>query len=147
MYQVAIIHSRRTLLRACKLEIDKMKKIILNWLLKDSDLLAYFNKLTRSVETVDRLESLAVLIRDVKMLTTEAYDLSNKVDDIEEHSNMVEYELQGFRDEYDFGRMDDMIDDHTSAIETLEARLDEIVSPDGFEVRLTAKIDSSKVSK
>ena len=147
MYPVAIIHSRRTLLRACKLEIDKMKKIILNWLLKDSDLLAYFNKLTRSVETVDRLESLAVLIRDVKMLTTEAYDLSNKVDDIEEHSNMVEYELQGFRDEYDFGRMDDMIDDHTSAIETLEARLDEIVSPDGFEVRLTAKIDSSKVSK
>jgi len=147
LYQVAIIHSRRTLLRACKLEIDKMKKIILNWLLKDSDLLAYFNKLTRSVETVDRLESLAVLIRDVKMLTTEAYDLSNKVDDIEEHSNMVEYELQGFRDEYDFGRMDDMIDDHTSAIETLEARLDEIVSPDGFEVRLTAKIDSSKVSK
>jgi len=147
LYQVAIIYSRRTLLRACKLEIDKMKKIILNWLLKDSDLLAYFNKLTRSVETVDRLESLAVLIRDVKMLTTEAYDLSNKVDDIEEHSNMVEYELQGFRDEYDFGRMDDMIDDHTSAIETLEARLDEIVSPDGFEVRLTAKIDSSKVSK
>mgnify|MGYP000987890217 FL=1 len=64
-----------------------------------------------------------------------------------EHSNQVEYELQGFRDEYDFGRMDDMIDDHTSAIETLEARLDEIVSPEGFEVRLTAKIDSSKVSK
>jgi len=124
-----------------------MKKFILNWLLKDSDLLAYFNKLTRSVETVDRLESLAVLIRDVQLLTSEAYDLSNKVDDIEEHSNMVEYELQGFRDEYDFGRMDDMIDDHTSAIETLEARLDEIVSPDGFEVRLTAKIDSSKVSK
>jgi hypothetical protein len=134
-------------LRACKLEIDKMKKIILNWLLKDSDLLAYFNKLTRSVETVDRLESLAVLIRDVQLLTSEAYDLSNKVDDIEEHSNMVEYELQGFRDEYDFGSMDDMIDDHTSAIETLEARLDEIVSPEGFEVRLTAKIDSSKVSK
>lgn len=147
MYPVAIIHSRRTLLRACKLEIDKMKKIILNWLLKDSDLLAYFNKLTRSVETVDRLESLAVLIRDVQLLTSEAYDLSNKVDDIEEHSNMVEYELQGFRDEYDFGSMDDMIDDHTSAIETLEARLDEIVSPEGFEVRLTAKIDSSKVSK
>jgi hypothetical protein len=147
LYPVAIIHSRRTLLRACKLEIDKMKKIILNWLLKDSDLLAYFNKLTRSVETVDRLESLAVLIRDVQLLTSEAYDLSNKVDDIEEHSNMVEYELQGFRDEYDFGSMDDMIDDHTSAIETLEARLDEIVSPEGFEVRLTAKIDSSKVSK
>ena len=124
-----------------------MKKIILNWLLKDSDLLAYFNKLTRSVETVDRLESLAVLIRDVKMLTTEAYDLSSKVDDIEEHSNMVECEMQGFREEYDFGNMDDMIIDHTSAIETLEARLDEIVSPEGFEVRLTAKIDSSKVSK
>ena len=49
-----------------------MKKFILNWLLKDSDLLVFFNKLTRSVETVDRLESLAVLIRDVKMLTTEA---------------------------------------------------------------------------
>ena len=124
-----------------------MKKFILNWLLKDSDLLVFFNKLTRSVETVDRLESLAVLIRDVKMLTTEAYDLSNKVDDVVEHSDQVEYELQGFRDEYDFGRMDDMIDDHTSAIETLEARLDEIVSPEGFEVRLTAKIDSSKVSK
>ena len=124
-----------------------MKKFILNWLLKDSDLLVFFNKLTRSVVTVERLESLAGLISDVKILTTEAYDLSNKVDDIEEHSNMVEYELQGFRDEYDFGRMDDMIDDHTSAIETLEARLDEIVSPEGFEVRLTAKIDSSKVSK
>ena len=124
-----------------------MKKFILNWLLKDSDLLVFFNKLTKSVETVDRLESLAVLIRDVKMLTTEAYDLSNKVDDVVEHSDQVEYELQGFRDEYDFGSMDDMIDDHTSAIETLEARLDEIVSPEGFEVRLTAKIDSSKVSK
>ena len=147
MYTVAIIHSRRTLLRACKLEIDKMKKFILNWLLKDSDLLVFFNKLTKSVETVDRLESLAVLIRDVKMLTTEAYDLSSKVDDIEEHSNMVECEMQGFREEYDFGNMDDMIIDHTSAIETLEARLDEIVSPEGFEVRLTAKIDSSKVSK
>ena len=134
-------------MRACKLEIDKMKKIILNWLLKDSDLLAYFNKLTKSVETVDRLESLAVLIRDVQLLTSEAYDLSNKVDDVVEHSDMVEYELQGFRDEYDFGSMDDMIDDHTSAIETLERRLDEIVSPEGFEVRLTAKIDSSKVSK
>ena len=134
-------------MRACKLEIDKMKKIILNWLLKDSDLLAYFNKLTKSVETVDRLESLAVLIRDVQLLTSEAYDLSNKVDDVVEHSDMVEYELQGFRDEYDFGNMEDRIEDHTSAIETLEARLDEIVSPDGFEVRLTAKIDSSKVSK
>ena len=134
-------------MRACKLEIDKMKKFILNWLLKDSDLLVFFNKLTRSVETVDRLESLAVLIRDVQLLTSEAYDLSNKVDDVVEHSDMVEYELQGFRDEYDFGSMDDMIEDHTSAIETLEARLDEIVSPEGFEVRLTAKIDSSKVSK
>ena len=134
-------------MRACKLEIDKMKKFILNWLLKDSDLLVFFNKLTKSVETVDRLESLADLIRDVKVLTTEGYDLDCKVDDVVDHSNQVEYELQGFRDEYDFGSMDDMIDDHTSAIETLERRLDEIVSPEGFEVRLTAKIDSSKVSK
>ena len=124
-----------------------MKKFILNWLLKDSDLLVFFNKLTKSVETVDRLESLADLIRDVKVLTTEGYDLDCKVDDVVDHSNQVEYELQGFREEYDFGSMDDMIDDHTSAIETLERRLDEIVSPEGFEVRLTAKIDSSKVSK
>ena len=124
-----------------------MKKFILNWLLKDSDLLVFFNKLTKSVETVDRLESLADLIRDVKVLTTEGYDLDCKVDDVVDHSNQVEYELQGFREEYDFGSMDDMIDDHTSAIEKLERRLDEIVSPEGFEVRITAKIDSSKVSK
>tara|TARA_R100000908_G_C3715807_1_gene120587 strand:- start:263 stop:682 length:420 start_codon:yes stop_codon:yes gene_type:complete len=139
-----------------------MKKFILNWLLKDSDLLDFINALRSSVKTVEELESLHRLIRDVKTATAEAYELSGKLDDLRDVAETTEYEFASFRDEYDLSTMQsniddcgsaierldaDVIDDHTSAIETLEARLDEIVSPEGFEVRLTAKIDSSKVSK
>ena len=138
-----------------------MKKFILNWLLKDSDLLVFINALRSSVKTVEELESLHRLIRDVKTATAEIYELSGKLGDLTEVVENVEYEFGSFRDDYDLSSMQsdiddcssaieqidaDVIDDHTSAIETLECRLDEIVSPEGFEVRLTAKLDQ-KVSK
>ena len=138
-----------------------MKKFILNWLLKDSDLLVFINALRSSVKTVEELESLHRLIRDVKTSTAEIYELSGKLDDLRDVAETTEYEFSSFKDDYDLSSMQsdiddcssaieqidaDVIDDHTSAIETLECRLDEIVSPEGFEVRLTAKLDQ-KVSK
>ena len=138
-----------------------MKKFILNWLLKDSDLLVFINALRSSVKTVEELESLHRLIRDVKTATAEIYELSGKLDDLKDVAETTEYEFSSFKDDYDLSSMQsdiddhtsaidridvDAIDDHTSAIETLECRLDEIVSPEGFEVRLTAKLDQ-KVSK
>jgi len=138
-----------------------MKKFILNWLLKDSDLLVFINALRSSVKTVEELESLHRLIRDVKTSTAEIYDLSGKLDDLKDVAENTEYEFDSFKNDYDLSSMQsdiddcssaieqidaDVIDDHTSAIETLECRLDEIVSPEGFEVRLTAKLDQ-KVSK
>ena len=138
-----------------------MRKFILNWLLKDSDLLVFINALRSSVKTVEELESLHRLIRDVKTATAETYDLNGKLGDLTEVVETIEYEFGSFRDDYDLSTMQstiddhanalerldvDVLDDHTSAIETLECRLDEIVSPEGFEVRLTAKLDK-KVSK
>jgi len=138
-----------------------MRKFILNWLLKDSDLLVFINALRSSVKTVEELESLHRLIRDVKTSTAEIYDLSGKLDDLKDVAENTEYEFDSFKNDYDLSSMQsdiddcssaieqidaDVIDDHTSAIETLECRLDEIVSPEGFEVRLTAKLDQ-KVSK
>ena len=138
-----------------------MKKFILNWLLKDSDLLVFINALRSSVKTVEELESLHRLIRDVKTATAEIYELSGKLDDLKDVAETTEYEFDSFKNDYDLSSMQsdiddcssaieqidaDVIDDHTSAIETLECRLDEIVSPEGFEVRLTAKLDQ-KVSK
>jgi len=141
-----------------------MRKFILNWLLKDSylaELLVFNNSLRNSVKTVEELESLHRLIRDVKTSTAETYELSGKLDDLRDIVETIEYEFGSFKDDYDLSTMQsniddcasaierldaDVIDDHTSAIETLECRLDEIVSPEGFEVRLTAKLDQ-KVSK
>ena len=138
-----------------------MKKFILNWLLKDSDLLVFINALRSSVKTVEELESLHRLIRDVKTATAEIYELSGKLDDLKDVAETTEYEFDSFKNDYDLSTMQsniddcasaierldaDVIDDHTQAIETLECRLDEIVSPEGFEVRLTAKLDQ-KVSK
>ena len=141
-----------------------MRKFILNWLLKDSylaELLVFNNSLRNSVKTVEELESLHRLIRDVKTSTAETYELSGKLDDLTEVVETIEYEFGSFKDDYDLSTMQstiddhanalerldvDVLDDHTSAIETLECRLDEIVSPEGFEVRLTAKLDQ-KVSK
>jgi predicted RNase H-like nuclease (RuvC/YqgF family) len=138
-----------------------MKKFILNWLLKDSDLLVFINALRSSVKTVEELESLHRLIRDVKTATAETYELSGKLDDLKDVAETTEYEFDSFKNDYDLSTMQsniddcasaierldaDVIDDHTQAIETLECRLDEIVSPEGFEVRLTAKLDQ-KVSK
>ena len=138
-----------------------MKKFILNWLLKDSDLLVFINALRSSVKTVEELESLHRLIRDVKTATAETYELSGKLDDLKDVAETTEYEFDSFKNDYDLSTMQsniddcasaierldaDVIEDHTSAIETLECRLDEIVSPEGFEVRLTAKLDQ-KVSK
>ena len=138
-----------------------MRKFILNWLLKDSDLLVFINALRSSVKTVEELESLHRLIRDVKTATAEIYELSGKLDDLKDVAETTEYEFDSFKNDYDLSTMQsniddcasaierldaDVIDDHTQAIETLECRLDEIVSPEGFEVRLTAKLDQ-KVSK
>ena len=138
-----------------------MRKFILNWLLKDSDLLVFINALRSSVKTVEELESLHRLIRDVKTSTAEIYELSGKLDDLKDVAETTEYEFDSFKNDYDLSSMQsdiddcssaieqidaDVIDDHTQAIETLECRLDEIVSPEGFEVRLTAKLDQ-KVSK
>jgi len=138
-----------------------MKKFILNWLLKDSDLLVFINALRSSVKTVEELERLHRLIRDVKTATAETYELSGKLDDLKDVAETTEYEFDSFKNDYDLSTMQsniddcasaierldaDVIEDHTQAIETLEDRLDEIVSPEGFEVRLTAKLDQ-KVSK
>ena len=46
--------------------------------------------------------------------------------------------------EYDLWDMSRSIEDHTSAIETLEERLDAIYSPEGYEVTLTAKVKGAQ---
>ena len=123
--------------------------------------MVFINALRSSVKTVEELESLHRLIRDVKTATAETYELSGKLDDLKDVAETTEYEFDSFKNDYDLSTMQsniddcasaierldaDVIDDHTQAIETLECRLDEIVSPEGFEVRLTAKLDQ-KVSK
>tara|TARA_R100001443_G_scaffold36690_1_gene50522 strand:+ start:627 stop:926 length:300 start_codon:yes stop_codon:yes gene_type:complete len=99
-----------------------MKKFILNWLLKDSDLLVFINKQKNYSDEFLSMQS-------------SIDDFQNTNDDFEYRFNDLEYKV----DEYDIGDM-------LTSIEDLQEKVDAIVSPNGFEIILRAKVEK-EVSK
>ena len=78
----------------------------------------------------------------VERLLAQRYDLDGNLSTSEDYWGKVddlEWKMDEVR-EYDLWDMSRSIEDHTSAIETLEQRLDAIYSPEGYEVTLTAKV-------
>lgn len=78
----------------------------------------------------------------VERLLAQRYDLEGSLSTSEDYWGKVE-DLEWKMDEvreYDLSDFEALLKDHTSAIETLEERLDAIYSPDGYEVTLTAKV-------
>ena len=101
------------------------KKMILKWL--------GLNQIVATDEQVERVvESLLARRYDLEGNLSTSEDYWGKVDDLE-------WKVDEIR-EYDPWDMSRSIEDHTSAIETLEERLDAIYSPEGYEVTLTAKV-------
>ena len=94
-----------------------MKELILKWL--------GLNQIVATDEQVERV---------VESLLARRYDLEGNLSTSEDYWGKVD-NLEWLMDE---ARSE--IQDHTSAIETLEERLDEIYSPDGYEITLTAKV-------
>jgi hypothetical protein len=102
-----------------------MKKLILKWL-----------GLDQIVVTDAQIE------RVVESLLARRYDLEGVCSQVEDIQGLVDdlvWKMDELR-EYDLWDMSRSIEDHTSAIETLEERLDAIYSPDGYELTLTAKV-------
>jgi len=102
-----------------------MKKLILKWL-----------GLDQIVVTDAQIE------RVVESLLARRYDLEGVCSQVEDIQGLVDdlvWKMDELR-EYDLWDMSRSIEDHTSAIETLEGRLDAIYSPEGYEVTLTAKV-------
>jgi len=102
-----------------------MKKLILKWL-----------GLDQIVVTDAQIE------RVVESLLARRYDLEGVCSQVEDIQGLVDdlvWKMDELR-EYDLWDMSRSIEDHTSAIETLEERLDAIYSPEGYEVTLTAKV-------
>jgi len=102
-----------------------MKKLILKWL-----------GLDQIVATDAQIE------RVVESLLARRYDLEGVCSQVEDIQGLVDdlvWKMDELR-EYDLWDMSRSIEDHTSAIETLEERLDAIYSPEGYEVTLTAKV-------
>jgi len=102
-----------------------MKKLILKWL-----------GLDQIVFTDAQIE------RVVESLLARRYDLEGVCSQVEDIQGLVDdlvWKMDELR-EYDLWDMSRSIEDHTSAIETLEERLDAIYSPDGYELTLTAKV-------
>ena len=102
-----------------------MKKLILKWL-----------GLDQIVVTDAQIE------RVVESLLARRYDLEGvccQVDDMQGLVSDLEWKMDEVR-QYDLNDFESLIEDHTSAIETLEERLDAVYSPDGYELTLTAKV-------
>jgi len=102
-----------------------MKKLILKWL-----------GLDQIVVTDAQIE------RVVESLLARRYDLEGVCSQVEDIQGLVDdlvWKMDELR-EYDLWDMSRSIEDHTSAIETLEERLDAIYSPEGYELTLTAKV-------
>ena len=102
-----------------------MKKLILKWL-----------GLDQIVVTDAQIE------RVVESLLARRYDLEGVCSQVEDIQGLVDdlvWKMDELR-EYDLWDMSRSIEDHTSAFETLEGRLDAIYSPEGYEVTLTAKV-------
>ena len=102
-----------------------MKKLILKWL-----------GLDQIVFTDAQIE------RVVESLLARRYDLEGVCSQVEDIQGLVDdlvWKMDELR-EYDLWDMSRSIEDHTSAIETLEERLDAIYSPEGYELTLTAKV-------
>jgi len=108
-----------------------MKKLILKWL-----------GLDQIVVTDAQIE------RVVESLLARRYDLEGVCSQVEDIQGLVDdlvWKMDELR-EYDLWDMSRSIEDHTSAIETLEGRLDAIYSPEGYEVTLTAKVKGAQSS-
>ena len=102
-----------------------MKKLILKWL-----------GLDKIVITDAHIE------RVVENLLGRRYDLEgvcSKVEDIQDVVSDLEWKMDEVR-QYDLGDFESLFVDHTSAIQTLEERLDAVYSPEGYELTLTAKV-------
>lgn len=102
-----------------------MKKLILKWLGLDEIVLT-----EQKVELI--IERILAGRYDLEGNLSTSEDYWGKVDDLV-------WKMDELR-EYDLWDMSRSIEDHTSAIETLEGRLDAIYSPDGYELTLTAKV-------
>ena len=101
------------------------KQMILKWL--------GLNQIVATDEQVERvLESLLARRYNLEGVCSQVEDIQGLVDNLE-------WKMDELR-EYDPWDMSRSIEDHTSAIETLEERLDAIYSPDGYELTLTAKV-------
>lgn len=109
-----------------------MKDLILRWLGLDQTV-ATDEQVEKVVErVVERLLQRIVDNRSEENIFGPTETLGSVIKNIE-------YDLSGITDNYDLSDMVSLIDDHTSAIETLEEKVDNIYSPDGFELTLTAK--------
>jgi hypothetical protein len=104
-----------------------MKKLIIKWLFGDKSFLPLDDSF--ELKAVERVEQVLARRYDLEGVCSKVDDLIGSVDD-----------LEWTRDRYDLDYMFSEIEDHTSAIKTLEERLDAIYSPDGYEVTLTAKV-------
>jgi hypothetical protein len=102
-----------------------LKQLILKWL--------GLNQIVATDEQVERvLESLLARRYNLEGVCSQVEDIQGLVDNLE-------WKMDELR-EYDPWDMSRSIEDHTSAIETLEERLDAIYSPEGYELTLTAKV-------
>tara|TARA_B100000900_G_scaffold388673_1_gene380931 strand:+ start:594 stop:881 length:288 start_codon:yes stop_codon:yes gene_type:complete len=90
-----------------------MKDLILRWL-----------GLDQTVATDEQVEK--VVERVVERLLAQNYDFDGFTSRVEDLEGLVE----------DIERY---VEDHSVGLETLEERVDDIYSPDGFELTLTAK--------
>ena len=102
-----------------------MKKLIKKWLGLDEIVLT-----EQKVELI--IENILEGRYDLNGNLSEFEDYKYKVDDLEWKMDEVR--------EYDLDDISRFVEDHTSAIETLEERLDAIYSPEGYELTLTAKV-------
>jgi hypothetical protein len=102
-----------------------MKKLILKWL--------GLNQIVVTDAQIERVvESLLARRYDLEGVCSQVEDIQGLVDDLDGRWATIE--------SWDLWEMSRSIEDHTSAIETLEEKLDAIYSPEGYEVTLTAKV-------
>jgi hypothetical protein len=107
-----------------------LKQLILKWLFGDKSFLPLDDSF--EFKAVERVEQLLARRYNLEGVCSQVEDIQGLVNDLE-------WKMDELR-EYDLWDMSRSIEDHTSAIETLEERLDAIYSPEGYELTLTAKV-------
>jgi len=110
-----------------------MKKLILKWL-----------GLDQIVATDEQIEGVVERLLQRIVDNRSEENIFGPTESLGSVIKNIEYDLNGITDNYDLSDMVSLIDDHTSAIETLEERLDAIYSPEGYELTLTAKVKEAQ---